>query len=80
MFGERGVRVGVSNPVTSLRGWYLFSDYCSGAVTGLKLNGTTFLGQEKLVEKLGNVVAVQQTSNGIYALSMNRNIYSITTK
>jgi len=75
-----GVRVSANNPVTSLRGWYLFSDYCSGAVTGLKLIGTTLLGQEKLVEKLGNVVAVQQTSNGIYALSMNRNIYSITTK
>ncbi len=74
-----GVRVGANNPVTSLRGWYLFSDYCSGAVTGLKLNGTTLLGREKLVEKLGNVVAIQQTSNGIYALSMDRNIYSITT-
>jgi hypothetical protein len=45
----------------------------------LKLNGTTLLGREKLVEKLGDVVAVQQTSNGIYVLSMNRNIYSITS-
>jgi len=75
-----GVRVSANNPVTSLRGWYLFSDYCSGAITGLKLNGTTLLGREKLVEKLGDVVAIQQTSNGIYALSMNRNIYSITAK
>ena len=75
-----GVRVSANNPLTALRGWYLFSDYCSGAVTGLKLNGTTLLGREKLLEKLGNVVAVQQTSNGIYVLSMDRNIYSITTK
>lgn len=75
-----GVRVSTNNPVTALRGSYLFSDYCSGAVTGLKLNGTTLLGREKIIEKLGNVVAVQQTSNGIYALSMNRNIYAITTK
>jgi len=75
-----GVRVRANSPLIALRGWYLFSDYCSGAVTGLKLNGTTLLGREKLVEKLGNVVAIQQTSNGIYALSMDRNIYSITTK
>jgi hypothetical protein len=74
-----GVRVSANSPLIALRGWYLFSDYCSGAVTGLKLNGTTLLGREKLVEKLGDVVAVQQTSNGIYVLSMNRNIYSITT-
>lgn len=74
-----GVRVRANSPLIALRGWYLFSDYCSGAVTGLKLNGTTLLGREKLVEKLGDVVAVQQTSNGIYVLSMNRNIYSITT-
>ena len=75
-----GVRVSANNPLTALRGWYLFSDYCSGAVTGLKLNGTALLGREKLIEKLGNVVAVQQTSNGIYVLSMNRNIYAITAK
>ena len=75
-----GVRVSTNNPVTALRGSYLFSDYCSGAVTSLKLRGTTLTGSEKIIEKLGNVVAVQQTSNGIYALSMNRNIYAITTK
>ena len=75
-----GVRVSTNNPVTALRGSYLFSDYCSGAVTSLKLRGTTLTGSEKIIEKLGNVVAIQQTSNGIYALSMNRNIYAITTK
>jgi len=75
-----GVRVSANNPVTLLRGWYLFSDYCSGVITGLRLQGTKLTGSEKIVENLRNVVAVQQTSNGIYALSINGNIYSITGK
>ncbi len=73
-----GIKVSNTNPVVGLRGKYLFSDFCSGALMGLQLQGNKLAGTSELVKKLGSVIAVQQTSRGIYVLTFEGKIYSIT--
>ncbi len=73
-----GVRVSKTHPIVALRDKYLFSDFCSGVLKGLQLQGTKLIRSSDLVKKLGSVVAVQQTSRGIYVLTFDGKIYSIT--
>ncbi|MEY4228413.1 MAG: hypothetical protein RLZ84_1005 [Actinomycetota bacterium] len=70
-----GVRVSRSHPQVALRGWYLFSDYCSGDLMGLRLNGLKLVDTHMLVGGLGNAVSVDQTSNGIFVSSLDDKIY-----
>lgn len=72
-----GVRVSRNHPQVALRGWYVFSDYCSGELTGLQLNGVKLLDTHTLVGGLGNAVSVDQTSNGIFVSSLDDKIYEI---
>lgn len=72
-----GVRVSRSHPQVALRGWYVFSDYCSGELTGLRLNGLKLVDTHTLVSELGNAVSVDQTSNGIFVSSLDDKIYEI---
>jgi len=72
-----GVRVSRNHPQVALRGWYVFSDYCSGELTGLQLNGVKLLNAHTLVGGLGNAVSVDQTSNGIFVSSLDDKIYEI---
>ncbi|MSO60123.1 MAG: sugar dehydrogenase [Ilumatobacteraceae bacterium] len=73
-----GVRVSKTNPVVALRDKYLFSDFCSGVLKGLQLQETKLISTSDLIKKLGRVIAVQQTSRGIYVLAFDGKIYSIT--
>ncbi|MBM3638587.1 MAG: PQQ-dependent sugar dehydrogenase [Actinobacteria bacterium] len=72
-----GARVPRNHPQVALRGWYVFSDYCSGELTGLQLNGVKLLATHMLVGGLGNAVSVDQTSNGIFVSSLDDKIYEI---
>lgn len=72
-----GVRVSRNHPQVALQGWYVFSDYCSGELTGLQLNGVKLLDTHTLVGGLGNAVSVDQTSNGIFVSSLDDKIYEI---
>lgn len=72
-----GVRVSRGHPHIALRGWYLYSDYCSGTLVGLELNGLKLVSTHDLVDGLGNAVSVDQTSTGIYVSSLDDKVYEI---
>jgi len=72
-----GVRVSRDHPQIALRGWYLYSDYCSGTLVGLELNGLKLVSTHDLVDGLGNAVSVDQTSTGIYVSSLDDKVYEI---
>ena len=60
------------NSLPSLRGWYVFGDYCSGRVTALKVSGKRTERSQVLVEKAGNITAVRSATNGdIYVLALS---------
>ncbi len=61
-----------SNSLSSLRGWYVFGDYCSGRITALKVSGNTTERSQVLVERAGNVTAVRSATNGdVYVLALS---------
>jgi len=72
-----GARVSRDHPQIALRGWYLYSDYCSGTLVGLELNGLKLVSTHDLVDGLGNAVSVDQTSTGIYVSSLDDKVYEI---
>ena len=72
-----GVRVSRGHPHIALRGWYLYSDYCSGTLVGLELNGLKLVSTHDLVDGMGNAVSVDQTSTGIYVSSLDDKVYEI---
>ncbi len=72
-----GVRVSRDHPQIALRGWYLYSDYCSGTLVGLELSSLKLVSTHNLVDGLGNAVSVDQTSTGIYVSSLDDKVYEI---
>lgn len=73
-----GVRVWSKSPLAALRGRYLFGDYCSGKVTALTLDNGT-VRADVVAEDLGDLVAVQQTSRGVYALDIGGVVYELVS-
>jgi glucose/arabinose dehydrogenase len=64
-----------SASLPSLRGWYVFGDYCSGRITALKVRGTTTEKSRTIVEKAGNVTAVRTVANGdVYVLALDGSV------
>ena len=72
-----GVRVSRDHPQAALQKWFLYTDYCSGTLVGLELNGLKLVGVHDLVDGLGNAVSVDQTSTGIYVSSLDDKVYEI---
>ena len=72
-----GVRVSRDHPQSALQKWFLYTDYCSGTLVGLELNGLKLVGVHDLVDGLGNAVSVDQTSTGIYVSSLDDKVYEI---
>lgn len=78
--GEAGCSISGGTRVRSLslptlRGWYVFGDYCSGRITALKVAGKTTQRSRIIVEKAGNITAVRTVSNGdVYVLALNGSV------
>jgi glucose/arabinose dehydrogenase len=64
--------------IPALRGWYLFSDSCHGKVAGIKVENGEVTDDKFFTEQLGSVVAVQQTSRGVFALTYGGAIYRLS--
>lgn len=63
--------------IPSLNGWYLYSDSCHGKVAGIKVEDGKVTDERFFTESLGSVIAVQQTSRGVYALAYGGAIYRL---
>jgi glucose/arabinose dehydrogenase len=63
--------------VPALAGWYVFADYCSGHITGLRMDGRA-LAASLLLGELGAATAVRTGPDGeLYVLSGNGDIARI---
>lgn len=60
----------VRDQIPELSDWYLYSDFCTGKIYGLTKTGSTYMSTE-LSESLGKIVAVDATSDGIYAVDID---------
>jgi glucose/arabinose dehydrogenase len=78
--GRCSISGGVAvNPavIPSLNGWYLFSDYCDGKIAGIQLRNGVVTDSRTFTDSLGAIVAVQQMSTGVYALSIEGPVYRL---
>jgi len=66
-----------ANSIASLNGWYLYSDSCQGKIAGIKVENGTVTDNRTFTESLGSVIAVQQTSRGVYALIYGGSIFRL---
>lgn len=73
-----GVRVSSESALTSLRGDYVFSDYCAGKVVALRAKDGALVNRRVIVKNLSAVVAVQQTSRGVFVLSLDGEVFALT--
>lgn len=63
--------------IPALNGWYLYSDSCHGKVAGIKVENGAVTDSRFFTESLGSVIAVQQTSRGVFALAYGGAIYRL---
>jgi glucose/arabinose dehydrogenase len=64
--------------VPALVGWYVYADYCSGQVRGLKIEGSAVTG-ELTLGKAANLSAVTEGPDGeLFVLSVDGPVYAIT--
>ncbi len=64
--------------IAALAGWYIYSDYCDGKISGINVRNQSVVASRTFTERLGSVVAVQQTSTGIYVLDIDGPVYRLT--
>jgi hypothetical protein len=64
--------------IAALAGWYIYSDYCDGKISGINVRNQSVVESRTFTERLGSVVAVQQTSTGIYVLDIDGPVYRLT--
>jgi glucose/arabinose dehydrogenase len=59
----------------SLRGWYVFGDYCTGRVTALKVAGQKVLKMRTVAKGAGLITAIRSVQSGeVYVLSLGGGI------
>lgn len=64
-----------SSTLASIRGWYVFGDYCSGRITALKVSGQKTLRSVTLVDNAGSVTAVRTVTSGdVYVLALGGSV------
>ena len=64
----------------SLAGAYVFGDFCSGSIWGMRYDGTSVTDSLLLAESRLNITSFGQDLTGeIYVLSRNDGIYRLTT-
>lgn len=66
------------NALPGLQNWYLYSDYCSGKVAGLHVKNGTVADSRTFTDSLGAIVAVQQTSKGVFVVSLDGPVYQLS--
>ena len=60
----------VQDQIPELAGWYLYGDFCSGKIYGLSISEDGSYVATTLSDSLGKIVAVNSTSDGIYAVDL----------
>lgn len=67
--------------VPLLHGWYLYADYCSGWIRGLRWTGTTVLEDRELLPPgIGSITSFGRDGRGeLYVLTQAGTIYRIVT-
>lgn len=66
-----------ASSIAALNGWYLYSDSCHGKIEGIKVENGTVTDSRTFTESLGSVIAVQQTSRGVYALIYGGSVFRL---
>lgn len=67
--------------VRSLRGWYLYSDYCNGAVMAAKVDGNGKARQRDVGLELPSVSSFGQDAAGeLYVLSQERGVFRVVAR
>ena len=68
------------NSLPSLAGAYVFGDFCSGSIWGMRYDGTSVTDSLLLAESQLNITSFGQDLTGeIYVLSRNAGIYRLTS-
>jgi glucose/arabinose dehydrogenase len=64
-----------SAKLSSLVGWYVYGDYCTGHITAIKVVGTKTTRVVRLVDNAGSVTAVRSIASGdVYVLALGGDI------
>ncbi len=72
-----GVRVLSKSSLKSLRENFVFGDYCSGKITALRTDDGVLVDRRVVVDDLTSIVAVQQTSRGVFVLSLDDGVLAL---
>ena len=67
-----------SASLPTLRGWYVFGDYCSGRITALNVSGQKVVRMRQLVTDAGNVTAIRTIASGdVYVLTLSGSVSAL---
>ena len=67
----------VHGQIESLDGWYLFSDYCSGKVYGLRESDDGSYTEATLSDSLGRIVTVNSISDAVFAIDIEGKVLKL---
>ena len=81
--GEEGCSISGGTKVRSaqlstLKGWYVYGDYCSGRITAIKVVGTKTTRVVRLINDAGSVTAVRSVASGdVYVLNLGGDVSAL---
>lgn len=67
-----------ANMLPGLNDWYLYSDYCNGQVSGIKVQDGAVSESKIFTDALGAIVSVQQTSKGVFVVNLDGPVYRLS--
>lgn len=70
-----GGATGNNSSTPSRAGWYFFGDYCTGEVLAILTDGSGTVAEETVTRISSNVTAVRSTSDTLFVLSSDGNVY-----